>query len=152
MKKPTQANALSKIISVYIDFQNAAHALILLTQRQETDHHSSKTLCKNNSCTNQLMSIRCFRWTCEEREYAVLGKSGFPALLWANVPFIYPPEQITNSARFSRVCSGIYLLLSPEPGHIIHDSVIQRAWSAVQAQSPNCHIPCYNYPVIWDRA
>lgn len=50
------------------------------------------------------------------------------------------------------MCSGIYLQSSPQPGHIIHDSVIQRACSPVQAQSPNCHIHCYNYPVTWDAA
>lgn len=119
----------------------------------ETGYRSliQNTVCKRHSSTNQLMSIRCFGWTCEGWEYAVLGKSSFPALLWANMPFIYPPEQITKSARFSGVCSGIYLQLSPEPEHIIHDSV-KRAWSPVQPQSLNCHIPYYNYCVTWDRA
>lgn len=95
----------------------------------------------------QIMRLRRLVSTCEARGFAVLGRSSFTALLRANIPFIYPPELITHSARFSRVCSGIYLQWSPQPGRIISNSTNLVSCSDSDDQLPHSLL---QFTVSWD--
>lgn len=114
--------------------------------------HPKPPCAKWNSSTNRLTGIRRLGCTCETLGIRCPWKNSFFLhFLRANAPlYLAARAECTFSQIQQGVCSGIYLQRSPQPGHIIRDSVIQRAWSPVQTQSLSCHIHCYNYLVTWD--